>query len=99
MDWNLEYSHFVLFNKLQRICNKFIKVIIEVNSTKKRNKTITKDNILNIQQTYSVNICQSDCISIKKELSLIFNNIFQKKISTVITKSNSQTIPVRLKKQ
>ena len=48
------YGHSVLLNKLQKICNKFINMIICTNPTKKCNKKITKDNILNtrIQQFY-----------------------------------------------
>ena len=47
------YGHSVLLNKLQKICKKFINMIICSNPAKKRNKEITKDNILNIQQLYN----------------------------------------------
>ena len=43
------YGHSVLLNKLQKICDKFISMIICSNPAKKRNKELTKDNILNIQ--------------------------------------------------
>ena len=49
------YGHSVLLNKLQKICYKFINMIICTNPAKKRNKEITKDNILNIQQLYKLN--------------------------------------------
>ena len=50
------YGHSVLLNKLQKICNKFINKIIWTNPAKKRNEKITKNNILNIQQLYKLNI-------------------------------------------
>ena len=41
------YGHSVLPNKLQKIWNKFIYIIIRTNLANKHNKEITKDNILN----------------------------------------------------
>ena len=45
----------------------------------KRNKEITKDNILNIQQLYKLNISIFMYKSFHKQLPSAFNNIFQKK--------------------
>ena len=50
------YGHSVLLRKLQKICNKFINIIICTNPAKKRNKEITKDNIINIQQLHKLTI-------------------------------------------
>ena len=91
------YGHSVLLNKLQKICNKFINMIICTNPAKKRNKEITKDNILNIQQLYKLNISIFMYKSFHKQLPSAFNNIFQRKTSTVITRSNSQIIPISCK--
>ena len=91
------YGHSVLLNKLQKICNKFINMIISTNPTKKRNKEITKDNILNIQQLYKLNISIFMYKSFHKQLPSAFNNIFQRKTSTVITRSNFQIIPISCK--
>ena len=91
------YGHSVLLNKLQKICNKFIKMITCTNPAKKRNKEITKDNILNIQQLYKLNISICMYKSFHKQLPSAFNNIFQRKTSTVITRSNSQIIPISCK--
>ena len=91
------YGHSVLLNKLQKICNKFINMIICTNPAKKRNKEITKDNILNIQQLYKLNILIFMYKSFHKQLPSAFNNIFQRKTYTVITRSNSQIIPISCK--
>ena len=40
------YRHSVLYNKLQKICNKFINMIICINPAKKYNKEITKITFL-----------------------------------------------------
>ena len=80
-----------------KICNKFINMIICTNPAKKRNKEITKDNILNIQQLYKLNISICMYKSFHKQLSSAFNNIFQRKTSTVIIRSNSQIIPISCK--
>ena len=73
-------------------------MIICTNPAKKRNKEITKDNILNIQQLYKLNIPIFMYKSFHKQLPSAFNNIFQRKTSTVITRSNSQIIPISCKK-
>ena len=70
------YGHSVLFNKLQKICNKFINMIICTNAAKKRNKEITKDNILNMQQLYKLNISICMYKSFHKQLPSAFKNIF-----------------------
>ena len=72
-------------------------MIICTNPAKKRNKEITKDNILNIQQLYKLNISIFMYKSFHKQLPSAFNNIFQRKTSTVITRSNSQIIPISCK--
>ena len=86
------YGRSVLLNKLQKLCNKFINMIICTNPAKKRNKEITKDNIVNIQQLYKLNISICMYKSFHKQLPSAFDNIFQRKTSTVITRSNSQII-------
>ena len=92
------YGHSVLLNKLQRICNKFINMIIRTNPAKKSNKEITKDNILNIQQLYKLNISICMYKSFHKQLPSAFDNlVFQRKTSTIITRSNSQIIPISCK--
>ena len=88
------YGHSVLLNKLQKICNKFINMIIYTNPAKKRNKEITKDNILNMQQFYKLNISICMYKSFHKQLPPAFNHIFQRKMSTVIIRSNSQILPI-----
>ena len=92
----LHYNLVLLLNKSQKICNKFINMIICTNPAKKRNKKITKDNILSIQQLHKLNISICMYKSFHKQLPLAFNNIFQRKTSTVIT-SNSQIIPISCK--
>ena len=69
------YGHSLLLNKLQKICNKFINMIICTNPAKKRNKEITKDNILNIhvQQLYKLNISICMYKSFHKQLPSAFN--------------------------
>ena len=64
---------------------------------KKTQQKITKDNILNIQQPCKLNISIFMYKSFHKQLSSGFNNIFQRKTSTVITRSNSQIIPISCK--
>ena len=70
-------------------------MIIFTNPAKKSNKEITKNNILNIQ-LYKLNISICMYKSFHKQLPSTFNNIF-KKTSTVITRSNSQIIPISCK--
>ena len=72
-------------------------MIICTNPAKKRNKEITKDNIFNIQQLFKLNILIFMYKSFRKQLPSAFNNIFQRKTSTVITRSNSQIIPISCK--
>ena len=74
-------------------------MIICTNPAKKRSKEITKDSILNrpIQQLYKLNISIFMYKSFHKQLPSAFNNIFQRKTSTVITRSNSQIIPISCK--
>ena len=55
------YGHSVLLNKLQKICNKFINMIICTNPAKKSNKEITKDNILSIYNNSINQIFQFTC--------------------------------------
>ena len=91
------YGRSVLLNKLQKLCNKFINMIICTNPAKKRNKEMIKDNIFNIQQLFKLNISIFMYKSFRKQLPSAFNNIFQRKTSTVITRSNSQIIPISCK--
>ena len=72
-------------------------MIICTNSAKKHNKEIINDNILNIQQLYKLNILICMYKSFYKQLPSAFNKIFQRKTSTVITKSNSQIICISCK--
>ena len=64
-------------------------MIICTHPAKISNKEIAKDNILNIEQLYKLNISICMYKSFYKQLPSTFNNIFQKKMSTVITKNNS----------
>ena len=87
------YGHSVLLNKLQKIWNKFINMIMGVNPVKKCNKEITK----NIQQLHKLNILICMYKSFHNQLLSTFNNIFQRKTSTVITRNNFQIIPISCK--
>ena len=74
------YGHSVLLNKLQKVCGKFINMIICSNPAKKRNKEITKDNILNIQQLYKLNISICMYKSFNKQLPSALTIYFKKNV-------------------
>ena len=91
------FGHNVLLNKLQKICNKFMKMIFISKSIKNSKKTKITNIMYNIQQLYKLNIAIFMHNFFNKQLPTAFNNAFQTKTSNVITRSNSQIIPISCK--
>ena len=91
------FGHNVLLNKLQKICNKFMKMIFISKSIKNSKKTKITNIMYNIQQLYKLNIAIFMYKFFNKQLPTAFNNVFQTKTSNVITRSNSQIISISCK--
>ena len=82
------FGNNALQNKLQKICNKFIKMISISKSIKNSKKTKITNIMYNIQQLYKLNIAIFMHKFFNKQLPTAFNNVFQTKTSNVITRSN-----------
>ena len=91
------FGHNVLLNKLQKICNKFMKMIFISKSIPNSKKTKITNIMYNIQQLYKLNLAIFMYNFFNKQLPTAFNNVFQTKTSIVITRSNSQIISISCK--
>lgn len=81
-----------LLDKLQKTCNRFIKMIFNIKNSKLIHKTMTEHKILTIKQLLKKNIAIFMFKQNKDLNPVAFNNIFSTNNSNYNTRSNSQIV-------
>ena len=78
--------------QLQRICNKFIRLVFNL-KRRESVRTVMKENgLLTIKQMYQVELAIFMSRTVKKTHPTVLQNLFQSKSSRILTRSNSHYI-------
>ena len=92
INWN--HSNSTILNQLQGICDKFIRLTLELSRNEEVLPLMKQHNLLTINDIFKYEMAVLMFRFHNRTLPSVFDPIFQSKFTSITTRSNSRVIPI-----